>query len=162
MVLGVVCPHGHHNHPDARFCSVCGTALTEQHASVLISGPRPPLGVLVIDDGATLAIDRDVLIGREPHGESEVLAGAAEPLALTDANNSVSRRHARIVLDEWRVLASDLGSSNGTWLNRGPDPLSWIEIGSDEQVELHAGDRLRVGSRLVQVELHHSGANQRM
>ena len=161
MVLGVVCPRGHHNHPEARFCSLCGAALTDQIASVLISGPRPALGVLVIDDGATLAIDRDVLIGREPAQEADVRAGTAEPLALTDSNNSVSRRHARIVLDEWRVLASDLGSSNGTWLNRGPDAASWIQIGGDEQVELHTGDRLRVGSRLVQVELHHGGANQR-
>ena len=124
MVLGVVCPHGHHNHPEARFCSVCGTAMTDQLASVLISGPRPPLGVLVVDDGATLAIDHDVLIGRVAQAENEVRDGTATPLTLTDVNNSVSRRHARIVLDEWRVLASDLGSSNGTWLNRGPDPLS--------------------------------------
>ena len=42
MVLGIACPQGHHNHPDALYCSQCGTKMGVHHTTVLLNGPRPP------------------------------------------------------------------------------------------------------------------------
>jgi len=51
----------------------------------------------------------------------------------------VSRRHARITLDEGTYFIEDLGSSNGTFV--GPHPVTaW---------ELAPGDRIRLGPNTV-------------
>lgn len=155
MVLGVVCTQNHHNHPDAMYCSQCGTKMGVHQTTVLVNGPRPPLGVLVVDDGTTYSIDRDLVLGRDPASHEDVRGGVAAPMVLVDDTLSLSRKHARIVLDEWSVMVCDLGSSNGTWLNRGPNPQEWTQVEVGQALGLEPGDRVRVGGRIVQVELHH-------
>ena len=155
MVLGVNCSQGHHNHPDAVYCSQCGTKMGVHHTTVLINGPRPPLGVLVVDDGTTYSLNQDLVIGREPTSHEDVLTGTATPMILTDDTLSLSRKHARIVLDDWSVAAQDLNSSNGTYLSRAGQSENWLKITSGATMALEPGDRLRVGGRIIQVELHH-------
>ena len=155
MVLGVVCPQGHHNHPEAVYCSQCGTKMGVHHTTVLVNGPRPSLGVLVVDDGTTFSIDSDLVIGRDPASHVDVRAGAAGAMVLVDDTLALSRQHARIVLDDWAVHVADLGSSNGTWLNRGPNPQEWMSVETGTTVPLEPGDRIKVGGRVIQVELHH-------
>ncbi|KAG1648744.1 putative Nudix hydrolase YfcD [Nymphon striatum] len=101
MVLGVACSQGHHNHPDAVYCSQCGTKMGVHHTTVLMNGPRPPLGVLVVDDGSTYSLSEDLVIGREPTSHEDVVAGSASPMILVDDTLSMSRKHARIVLEDW-------------------------------------------------------------
>ena len=155
MVLGVVCPQGHHNHPEAVYCSQCGTKMGVHQTTVLVNGPRPALGVLVVDDGTTFSIDSDLVIGRDPASHVDVRAGAAGAMVLVDDTLALSRQHARIVLDDWAVHVADLGSSNGTWLNRGPNPQEWMSVEAGSTVPLEPGDRVKVGGRVIQVELHH-------
>ena len=155
LVLGVSCAQGHHNHPDALYCSQCGTKMGVHQTKVFINGPRPPLGVLVVDDGTTFSLTSDLVIGREPGGHESIKAGTALPMTLSDETLSLSRRHAHIVLDEWSVFVADLGSSNGTWLNRPAMGDDWTQIGANHAMQLEPGDRLRVGGRIIQVELHH-------
>ena len=155
MVLGVACSQAHHNHPDAVYCSQCGTKMGVHHTVVLINGPRPPLGVLVVDDGTTYSLNEDLVIGREPTSDPDVIAGTASPLILTDDTLSLSRKHARIVLDDWLVGVQDLNSSNGTYLSRSGQSESWTKIAPGTTMALEPGDRIRVGGRIIQVELHH-------
>ena len=155
MVLGVACSQGHHNHPDAVYCSQCGTKMGVHHTTVLINGPRPPLGVLVVDDGTTYSLNQDLVIGREPSSHADVIAGTASPMVLTDDTLSLSRKHARIVLDDWSVGVEDLHSSNGTYLSRAGQAESWTKVEPTGVLSLEPGDRLRVGGRIIQVELHH-------
>jgi len=155
MVLGVACSQGHHNHPDAVYCSQCGTKMGVHHTTVLLNGPRPPLGVLVIDDGTTYSLSQDLVIGREPTSHDDVIAGTASPMILTDDTLSLSRRHARIVLDDWSVFLQDLGSSNGTYLSRAGQANAWNRVEPASTLPLEPGDRIRVGGRIIQVELHH-------
>lgn len=155
MVLGIVCPQGHHNHPEAIYCSQCGTKMGVHQTTVLVNGPRPALGVLVVDDGTTFSIDRDMVIGRDPAAHVDVRAGAAGAMVLVDDTLALSRQHARIILDDWAVHVADLGSSNGTWLNRGPNPQEWMSVETGTTVPLEPGDRVKVGGRVIQVELHH-------
>jgi pSer/pThr/pTyr-binding forkhead associated (FHA) protein len=144
----VTCPQcGHRNPLGARFCSSCGTAFGdggEHHTTAAVTIPLEgvaeeveveldelPLGVgmLVVtrgpNSGSRFALDEPlVTAGRHPDSN----------IFLDDI--TVSRRHAEIhrVDDGYEVC--DVGSLNGTYLNR-------------ERVEkavLHDGDELQVGS----------------
>ena len=74
--------------------------------------------------GARVALERDVVIGRDPRCEL--------PIAAAD----VSRRHARIAPDDDGHSIVDLGSTNGTWVNGRPVTTRRLE----------PGDRIELGS----------------
>jgi two-component system cell cycle response regulator len=74
--------------------------------------------------GARVALEREVVIGRDPRCELPI--GAAD----------VSRRHARIVPEEDGHRVVDLGSTNGTWVNGRPVTSR----------KLMPGDRIELGS----------------
>ena len=112
-VTGVYCKNGHFDDPSARYCAICGISMAQQTLLPRL-GPRPPLGVLVLDDGSIFSLDTDYVIGRSPLREPDVAAGNARPLRIEDPNGVLSRAHARIRLDGWQVQVVDLGSANGT------------------------------------------------
>jgi pSer/pThr/pTyr-binding forkhead associated (FHA) protein len=148
----VFCPEcGFHQSEAHRFCARCGARLiVEGQGTGEITGP------LAISDqdaeagawtgpaieGPTLAVRSggpqgalfrlsgpSVAIGREP--DSEVF--------LDDV--TVSRRHAAIEMREGSAVLSDLGSLNGTYVNRR-------RIEADEALE--SGDEIQIGKfRLV-------------
>ena len=62
QVHGVICARGHFNDPTSPFCASCGISMVQQTHN-LVEGPRPPLGVLVLDDGSTYVVDRDIVVG---------------------------------------------------------------------------------------------------
>jgi len=152
IVEGVYCKNGHFDDPEARFCGVCGIAMS-QRTLVRRPGPRPPLGVLVLDDGAVFQLDADYVLGREPTLDASVAAGKARPLYITDAAGTISRVHAQVRLQDWHVLVTDLGSANGTRV-RLPD-------GTDEQplirlvpALLRPGSQVCLGERGFRYESH--------
>jgi hypothetical protein len=114
-VLGVFCPQGHFIDPRNPYCPVCGISLAQQTV-VAQEGPRPSLGSLHLDDGETVELASDFVIGRDPRHDPDVAAGQAQPLKLLDTEGVVSRRHARVALVGWDVQIIDLGSSNGTYV----------------------------------------------
>ncbi len=75
--------------------------------------------------------------GREHHltGETIVIGRAVEnDIVIT--SKRVSREHARVRREGWRVMLEDLGSTNGTYLNdeRVMSPMA-----------LHDEDRIKIG-----------------
>ena len=146
VVDGALCARMHFNPPDALFCRECRVSLREV-TTIIRRQPRPPLGVLLVDDGRGFLLDRDYVIGREPLLDDDVAAGRATPLPITDAEGSVSRLHLRVSLVGWRVEVRDLGSANGSVLYRpgGPRPLAPVDA-----AWLDPGARVGVGRRSVQ------------
>ena len=69
----------------------------------------------------------------------ENVLGREGPGVILMKSSTVSRRHARVVIDEERAVIEDLGSKNGTFVNdrRVTAPTPVVE-----------GDRVRVGSLL--------------
>ena len=61
---------GHFNRLDAYYCEICGLGMVQQ-TRVVVTGPRPSLGVLVLDDGTSYALDTDYLVGRSPGSPDE-------------------------------------------------------------------------------------------
>jgi len=146
VVDGALCDRMHFNPPDAMFCRECGATMCELTRNIRRQ-PRPPLGVLLVDDGRGYPLDRDYVIGREPLLDDDVAAGRATPLPITDAEGSVSRLHLRVSLVGWRVEVRDLGSANGSVLYRTGGPRTLAPV---DAAWLDPGARVGVGRRSVQ------------
>ncbi|MEV6525054.1 FHA domain-containing protein [Longispora sp. NPDC051575] len=154
LVEGVGCKNDHFNDPSARYCHLCGIGMV-QGTLVTRLGPRPPLGLLLCDDGATYRLDADYVLGRNPERHPFVAAGTARPLRLLDPDGSMSRQHCRISLVGWAVHVVDLASANGTYVTLpGSAPFRAVP---GEPIVLRPGTRITVGERWVRYESHREG-----
>src|SRR5262245_43533844 len=107
---------------------------------------RPPLG-------AKLIIQRGGKVGKEfPIGGTEALIGRWDAdggifpdvdLDQDDPEAKVSRRHARIQFLNNQYLIEDLGSTNGTFVNRGP------RLAPGAKQPLKNGDEIIVGKTFL-------------
>lgn len=150
LVLGVYCRRGHFNDPVMTYCTVCGITMA-QATRHRVLGPRPALGVLVLDDGAMYSLVRDHVFGRDPGTDPAVAAGRAVSVPLRDP--SVSRVHARIVLDGWDVRIVDNGSTNGTFVAMPGEP-SWTRVVPGADVTLRPGMIVALGRRQLRYHTH--------
>ncbi|MBO0843172.1 MAG: zinc-ribbon and FHA domain-containing protein [Nocardioides sp.] len=159
-----VCPAcGSQNPDEARFCSQCGTQLvggSDQTATIQI-GQDPDTsdrllnpveaaavdalpqgnGMLVVQRGPgagnRFLLDKDaVIVGRHP--ESDIF--------LDDV--TVSRRHAEFDRTQGTYSVSDVGSLNGTYVNR--DRI--------DKVLLKDGDEVQIGKFRLVFYAGHEGA----
>ncbi|MEJ3742498.1 FHA domain-containing protein [Actinomycetes bacterium KLBMP 9797] len=151
LVEGVHCANGHFNDPALRYCQLCGISMA-QLTHVTRLGPRPPLGVLLLDDGATFRLDADYVVGRDPHRDPVVAAGS-RALRLSGAVSGVSRRHLRVRLTGWTVSAVDLGSVNGTYLDLPGEPRP-RRLEPGVPAEIRPGTQVTFGTRWLRYESH--------
>ena len=146
MAEGIVCAEcGHRNPDDANFCSSCGAALThEEHTGVfhpddLVVDPSeddirvergdlpPDVGVLVLKSGADVGM-RYVLsaplttAGRHPRSD----------IFLDDI--TVSRRHVEVSRSPSGYVLRDVGSLNGTYVNRERIDEATLNDGDEVQI----------------------------
>ena len=77
-----------------------------------------------------------------PEGTSTIGRSTDCSVLLPEEDLSVSRRHARLVVDNDQLTVEDLGSSNGSWVN---------EQAAVGAVRLRPGDTLRLGDALLSV-----------
>jgi hypothetical protein len=152
VVKGVFCKNGHFNDPRMLFCAVCGINMVQQ-TPVLVDGARPPLGVLVLDDGAVFQLDADYLLGREPDVDERVLRRGWRAIPLADSQQAISRVHARIELRQWDVVLVDDNSTNGTFY-ADPKTAKWIPVPRGGEQVLQPGWRIRVGHRTLAFNTH--------
>ena len=152
IIQGVYCKNGHFDDPEALFCAICGISMNQQ-TLVPRPGERPPLGVLLLDDGAVFQLDSDYVVGREPSLDGSVADGKARPLRITDETGIVSRVHARVFLDGWRVLVIDLGSANGTRVLLPGQPADQPLV-PQVPIVLATGSQVDLGGRGFRYESH--------
>jgi two-component system response regulator HydG len=86
------------------------------------------------DFGKTFTLDGSAL--------SKVLIGQSPACDVRLTDRQVSRRHVALELTEGGVRLRDLGSTNGTWVDR-------VKV---MEVELRGDERVRVGSTVLHVE----------
>ena len=142
-VTGVYCKNGHFDDPEARYCAVCGIGMAQLTREGR-KGKRPPLGVLILNDGSVFELDVDYVIGREPSLHTSVADGSARPLRLADTQGVVSRIHARVELDGWQVYISDLNSANGTQILL-PGETNGTPLVPGVRTPMVAGTEVRLG-----------------
>jgi pSer/pThr/pTyr-binding forkhead associated (FHA) protein len=148
MVADVFCNNcGHKNPLGANFCSSCGTPLEKSvddpttitflvdgggevgEADIAFDLDDIPAdgGLLVVvrgpNAGARLALVKDVTTaGRHPEAD----------LFLDDV--TVSRRHAEFRSDAGEFVVVDVGSLNGTYVNREPVDTAVLANGDEVQI----------------------------
>jgi hypothetical protein len=128
--IGLACPQcASTSVPGTPFCETCGTALSAQ----------PYL--IVNETGLRLnlfpANQTSVVVGR-----ADALSGVAPDLNLDPYAGELaglSRRHARLQLQEGRCWIEDLNSVNWTYLNNQ-------RLSPDQSLPLTDGDLLRLGN----------------
>jgi hypothetical protein len=152
MVKGVFCKNNHFNDPRMLFCGVCGINMVQQ-TPVLVDGARPPLGVIVLDDGAVFQLDGDYLLGRDPEGDERSETGRWRAIRLSDNQNAISRVHARIELRNWDVVLVDDSSTNGTFY-ADPKAAQWLPVPRGGDQVLQPGWRIRIGHRTLAFNTH--------
>jgi pSer/pThr/pTyr-binding forkhead associated (FHA) protein len=138
---------GHRNPGSSNFCSSCGAPLDvrgEEHTITLVSAEE------VADPSGDVAIDVDdlpagtgvLLVKRGPGAGSRfvlddtVSAGRHPESDIFLDDVTVSRRHAEVVRQGDRYIVRDVGSLNGTYVNR-----ERIET----EAPLNNGDELQIG-----------------
>lgn len=87
-------------------------------------------------------VEGDQYKGQSFDVEDELLIGRAEKCNLVLDDAYVSQMHARIFGKDGTLMVEDLGSTNGTYLNRAritaPAPL-------------HRGDRIKIGKTVLEM-----------
>lgn len=155
IVDGVCCVRDHFNDPRSLYCTICGISMLQQTAR-LVRRERPPLGVLVWDDGSTYSLTVDTVIGRHPFAHDLVTAGAAAAVEVVDGAERLSRAHLAVRLDGWDVMVEDLGSTNGTVVTiDSTDTTERLMPG--HPLRLSDGDTVWLGARSFTFQSHHIG-----
>ncbi|MBF6130754.1 FHA domain-containing protein [Nocardia brasiliensis] len=152
VIKGFKCARDHLNDPRVSFCAVCGIRM-DQLTCVLTDGVRPPLGLLLLDDGTSFVLDADCVLGREPE-HAEAVSRGARPVRLEDRSGGMSRAHAEIRLVDWDVTVVDGGSTNGTHI-RQPGHQDWSRAIPGHPVKLIPGAQVQLGSRVVTFDSQH-------
>jgi hypothetical protein len=152
IVIGVMCKNDHFNDPSLRYCQVCGISMAQQTLTYT-EGPRPPLGILLLDDGMTFRLDADYLVGREPQQDPQVGAGTVRPLRLVDNEGIISRRHLRVALVGWEVQLIDLKSANGTYVRHATEAAP-NRLVPERPYTIRPGTQVSVGRRWLRYESH--------
>jgi hypothetical protein len=139
-ILAVLCPNGHANPPDATSCRVCGGPVGTQGPQLV--GP-PVLAVLRASDGTSAEVDRPVLIGRAPSSDR---SSSRTPRLMTvpSPNHDISRTHLEIAPDDWRVVVTDLNSTNGTILVP-PGDVDRQQLAPGERIPVQVGSVMELG-----------------
>ncbi|WP_336085302.1 FHA domain-containing protein [Nocardia sp. SSK8] len=147
-VMGFKCARAHPSDPRAAFCTVCGMPVDQTQA--LAEVVRPPLGMLVLDDGMTFLLAADAVIGRDPEN-SEAAQRGLIPLRVDDTSGGMSRAHAEVHLVNWDVQLLDRGSTNGT-RSRLPGYRDWIRLTPNQPMILVLGTEVMIGNRVLRYE----------
>lgn len=149
-ITGVRCRKGHFNDPELAYCGVCGIGLT-QAGRVSALAERPMLGVLLLDDGRLLPLDRDYVLGSTPDLAEDVQRGEATAVRIQD--DLVSGLHARVSLRGWEVNVSDIGSTHGTYV-REPGGSSWEPVSHGGHRTLRPGGLIAIGARQLRFDTY--------
>jgi pSer/pThr/pTyr-binding forkhead associated (FHA) protein len=141
LTVGVCALCGYRNNPSDAFCQNCGAQLvpsTTPLQSQLKAAPE--FGKLMVRDSNAM-IDL-------PAGKSEMILGRSDPVRnifpdvdLTPyggEKSGVSRRHARLMVQDAQVYIEDLNSTNFTFLNQQ-------KLKPGQLYLVVPGDEIRVG-----------------
>lgn len=132
-----------------------GVPLTTPASAAVISEQKTSAPVVLADHKvhATLVIERGSSAGKQfPLSDKDANIGRWDAdggvfpdvdLDTDDPEAKVSRRHARISLRDEQYFIEDLGSTNGTFVNRGH------RLASGERHPLKDGDEIIVGKTFL-------------
>jgi pSer/pThr/pTyr-binding forkhead associated (FHA) protein len=133
----MVCRHcGHRNDSAARFCSSCGSSIEAGTGAPADSTVEIPVVPEIPPGGAILHVVRGPNAGSTYLiGEGVTSIGRHPDSSVFLDDITVSRRHSEVVREPAGFVVRDVGSLNGTYVNRERVDVS----------ALHDGDEIQVG-----------------
>lgn len=129
------------------YCRATGRRIPPERGRVAQSDS--PLAIAVLDDGRSIPIFGDTVLGRMPSVDPRVLDGHAAPLIIDDERKAVSRCHLLLRRRRRRFEAVDLGSRNGTAVATAD--RQWTSLMPGIGTTIEHGQELRLGSRTVTI-----------
>jgi len=140
----VYCPEcGFQNPESANFCAKCGAMLVHEAAggetTMSMPADETPEELSVLDE----TISGPALVVRSGGGRAgetfrpagdRTLIGRSPDCDIFLDDVTVSRRHAELLANEGRFTIRDLGSLNGTFVNRRR--IESIELEDDDEVQI--------------------------
>ena len=140
-----VCPNcGAAVTPQMKFCAECGTKLdrgqsTVSYAPAFEEGGEEAVSTTEVDGAALIELDQvEGTAGRRMHdlvGDEVVTVGRSSESNIFLDDVTVSRQHAEIARGEKGFRIRDVGSLNGTYVNR-------VRV---DAVDLRNGDEIQIG-----------------
>jgi pSer/pThr/pTyr-binding forkhead associated (FHA) protein len=138
---------GHRNPQGATFCSSCGAVLEPAREDTTVTFKAVEGTGEVTDEELTVTLDElpegtgMLVVKRGPNAGSKFLLDAPITRAGRHPNSeiflddiTVSRRHADIVRDGSGYRVRDVGSLNGTYLNR--ERVEEASIGNGDELQI--------------------------
>ena len=129
-----------------------------QPQPTVIARPKPsgqgaaaPLGTLASESGPAISLDRDYVLGRDPHHDPLVQSGAAAAVAIPDHEQMISRVHLYLSVENGTVVVRDASSAHGTYV-RSPESSEWTRLGTEPSALL-PGWSLRMGLKVFVFEV---------
>lgn len=137
------CPTGHANPPTLTACRICESAIGNDVPMSEV--PRPSLGRLVLDDGTSVELTSNLVLGRAP----DEYTGPLESRRVAVDGELVSRAHLEVRLHQWAVEITDLGTPNGTYVESNNRE---IRLPPGERLLIEPGTTVVLGDRLIRYE----------
>ncbi len=144
MVLSTLCPNGHVNPSGSTRCAACGATISPASSG---QRPRPEFAVIVVPNGERVPLGRGVVLGRRPRTRRIEDTRVPRLIAVDSPNEDVSRTHLEVRLDDWNIVAIDLGSTNGTVLLRAG--IAPQRLRPEAAMIAQFGDRFDLGDGVV-------------
>jgi hypothetical protein len=108
------------------------------------------LECVVLDDNSRFDLDRDCVVGRDPHNCDAVRNGL-RPIRIDVRAYGISRAHMEIRRIDGRVLIIDRQSRNGVAI-RPAGQTQWIRVAPWKPIIWLPGMSVRIGSRVLRLE----------
>jgi MFS family permease len=111
---------------------------------------RRQLEYVVLDDNSRFTLDRDCVVGRDPH-DCDAARRGLRPIRIDVLANGMSRAHLEIRRVDGRVLIIDRQSTNGVAI-RPAGQTQWVRIAPWKPIVWLPGMSVRIGSRILRLE----------
>ena len=144
QVLSVVCGQGHVNPPMLTQCFVCSQPTVE---GSLEQRPRPEFVLAQLPDGRRISLGTGAVFGRRPRSRAPQHEPQPQLIVVDSPNEDISRSHVELRIEEWSVVVEDLGSTNGTVLEREGQPPQRLR--GSAPMFAYIGDRIDLGEGVV-------------
>jgi MFS family permease len=105
---------------------------------------------VVLDDNSRFTLDRDCVVGRDPH-DCDAARRGLRPIRIDVRANGISRAHLEIRCFDGRVYIIDRQSTNGVEI-RSAGQTQWIRIAPWTPIVWLPGMSVRIGSRILRLE----------
>ncbi|WP_253851531.1 MMPL family transporter [Mycobacterium sp. 1423905.2] len=106
---------------------------------------------IVLDDTSRFELDRDVVIGRDPHGSDAAKRGL-RPIRIDDHTGEMSRAHLEVRVANGEVVVVDRNSTNGVFV-RETAQQGWTRLTPWQPTTWHPGAFVQLGGRILRLTL---------